>query len=286
MCNVQANVAVFQGLPEKGNVSENLVKVRKACELAQQSKVDLILFAELFLCGYDIGVENLRANAVSINSHDIQQIKEVAVKYNMAVSIGYSEFCQEDNKVYNSCCLISDKGEVMLNYRKTHLWDPDVSFEKVAFSSGNELPVCDLVISRTNEIIRIGILICFDVEFPEPARILSLNGAQIILVPTAICGSGINDFVPNKTVPTRAFENHTFILYSNLIGSCSIFKSPAIFCGQSAILAPDGSELARAGGTEENILMASLSGEQYRAHVYRNTYFADRKPALYDKYKM
>ena len=74
-CNVRANVAVFQGCPVKGDVAENLNKIANACKSAFERNVDLILFAELFLCGYDIGVDKLRNIALRIDSPEIQLIK-------------------------------------------------------------------------------------------------------------------------------------------------------------------------------------------------------------------
>jgi predicted amidohydrolase len=72
------------------------------------------------------------------------------------------------------------------NYRKTHLWGPDGGHEKSIFTPGNELAVVDFPILRTGESVKVGILICFDSEFPEPARVLAVKGAHLILIATGL----------------------------------------------------------------------------------------------------
>jgi 5-aminopentanamidase len=161
---------------------------------------------------------------------------------------------------------------------RTHLWDPDKVYEKAAFTPGNELPVADIHFPRRNQTVTVGILICFDCEFPEPSRILALKGASVIIISTAI----VDEMTPRTIVPCRATENHVFIVYSNLSGPCT--ANPAVdccFCGQSAIIAPDGEELVRSPVEGGGLLHATLHGARYANHVHRNNYLVERRPDIY-----
>jgi 5-aminopentanamidase len=278
------------GCYQNENIRSSIPEVIKLMEeVVQESlpqQLDLILFPELFLTGYDCGIESLRVNSLSQNSKEIQYIQlEICRKYSIAICVGYSELddqaqLQADEKeksssvVYNSAILINSSGEIVLNYRKTHLWDPDFVYEKQVFTCGETLPTAHLLIPRTNEIIQIGILICFDIEFPEPARVLRLSGASVILVPTAVV-----DILPARCmVPCRAGENNTFIVYSNFTGSCLTSSDNNVsFCGLSGIFGPDGSELVRAQPHEIGLFTANLIGENYSEYVHRNPYFLERQ---------
>lgn len=107
---------------------------------------------------------------------------------------------------------------------------------------------------------------------------MALKGASIILIPTAI----VDNMTPVTIVPTRATENHVFVLYSNLSGPC--IANPTVecnFCGQSAIIAPDGVDLARSAVEGGGLLHATINGAQYAAHVHRNNYLVERRADLY-----
>ena len=96
--------------------------------------------------------------------------------------------------------------------------------------------------------LRLGVLICYDVEFPENVRLLALQGAALVAVPTA--NMAPYTFVCRALVPARAYENHLFLAYANRCGR----EGELEYLGQSCIVAPDGTDLARAGPGEEVIL--------------------------------
>jgi predicted amidohydrolase len=290
MSAVGVNVALYQGQAVRGDVAANLTIVEAVVKECQLKKVDLVLFPELFATGYDCDEEEFQALAFD-PAEDLKYFSELARDTGVAIAIGYPEL--GGSVLYNSCVLIDASGNVCLNYRKTHLWDPEMVHEKKIFATGDCLPVTKLTIPRLGTAVTIGILVCFDCEFPEPARALALQGVEILLIPTAIADVASNvtdpskpgDLTPTIIVPCRAMENHIFALYANLIGPCSLASSPSkpnpIFCGQSCIVGPDGKDLARATRTESKLLIACLNKEPYLEGIRRNNYLVNRRPELY-----
>ena len=122
--------------------------------------------------------------------------------------------------------------------------------------------------------LKLGILICYDVEFPENVRLLALQGAELVAVPTA--NMAPYTFVCRSLVPARAYENHLFLAYANRCGH----EGELEYLGQSCIVAPDGTDLARAGAGEE-LILADVDPARIEAWRPHNPYLADRRPELY-----
>ena len=124
-------------------------------------------------------------------------------------------------------------------------------------------------------------LICFDIEFPEPARILALKGAQLLVVPTALVGFDMTTI----TVPSRALENHCFIAYANRSGTdvYATDNKKTTFCGNSVIVGPDGHDLARASEHNAELIVATIdtSDMKWKEEADRNPYLASRRTDLY-----
>ena len=117
---------------------------------------------------------------------------------------------------------------------------------------------------------RSGVLICYDVEFPEAVRRLAVGGARTVLVPTANM-AGYDD-VQQILVPARACENGCGVVYANYCGADDLFE----YNGLSEVCGPDGAVLARAGAQGEQLVIADLPNES------AGTYLADRRADLYD----
>ena len=300
------NVAVFQGQPVRGDVEANVCILEAVLKDCKIKGIDVVLFPELFLSGYDLSIEEFHTIAFNYED-DFVYICDLAKENNCAIAVGYPELV--DNTVlYNSCILIDSSGQKILNYRKTHLWDPELVHEKVVFEVGDSLPVVDLTIARLGISISVGILICFDCEFPEPARVLALQGMKLLLIPTALADaadlfdtpsisstttstvtmpSKHGDATPTVMVPSRAMENHVFVLYANLVGPCMLdvdatpTKPNPRFCGQSAIIAPNGRDLNRASNVGTGLLTAIINYSEYESAIQRNNYLSNRRVELY-----
>ena len=163
--------------------------------------------------------------------------------------------------------LVDRDGVRLASYRKTHLWDPFNRFESVVFRAGATPPPVATLLG-----VRLGLLICWDVEFPENCRALALQGAQLIISIAANAYS----FVLSHIVPVRAFENLLHVVYCNLPG-------PA-FCGCSRVCAPNGAALLALpadGGDACGVATIDRQAAEWAAVAQRNPFFSHRRPALY-----
>ena len=168
--------------------------------------------------------------------------------------------------VYNAVRLVGRDGQGLANYRKCHLFG---DLDRAMFRAGaGPSALVDL------GGVRIGLLICYDVEFPESVRLLALAGADLVAVPTALMDPF--EVVARTVVPARAVENQVFLAYANRCGR----EGDLRYCGQSCVVGPDGADLARAGRGEE-LILADLDLERLAASRRDNTYLADRRPELY-----
>jgi len=275
--SVPYKVSVYQGLGERCNVAHNIAIIQKTAQDAASLRSNLIVYPELFLTSYDIGHENIRKLAEPQNGPSLKKISEIAKKNHIAIAISYAE--RFNDKIHNSVALFDSDGSLILNYRKCHLWS---NYEKDVFTPGMAE---DMKVVTLDQRFKVGILVCFDIEFPEPARVLALKGADILIVPTAL-GVGPVDFLtPRNFIPTRAQENHVLIVYSNFpfkqIGERGE-KYHLEFCGQSAIVGPDGIDLQRASAIDNDIVLtAEFIPTKYEANYARNPYLEERRPELY-----
>jgi predicted amidohydrolase len=137
------------------------------------------------------------------------------------------------------------------------------------FRAGESLPA---VIELDG--IRVGLLICYDVEFPETVRLLALQGVDLVAVPTALMEPF--EVVVRTIVPARAVENQVFLAYANRCGREGNLR----YCGLSCVVGPDGADLVRAGRGEE-LVFADLHLDSLRAARMLSPYLRDRRPELY-----
>ncbi len=233
------NVAIFQfgaspGLPTP---EERLSRLEQALS-DHGGGLDLVVCPELFLSGYDIG-PMVNDRAEPSDGPSVTRLSELAKRFETAIIAGYPE--RAGNVIHNAAIVCHADGGKPLNYRK-RLIPP--GFEGDYFTPGDSSCMFDL------KGWKLSILICYDVEFPEYVRQATLDGADLVITPTALRSKW--GFVADTVLPTRAFENGVFIAYANHAGE----EGNCEYLGRSVILAPDGSEQARAGGNEELISAA------------------------------
>jgi predicted amidohydrolase len=255
-------LALAQCTPGPLDVPGNLRRLEKMAEQAAQGGADLLVCPEMFLTGYNIGATAVRQFAQHARGGDARAVADIARRHAIAVLYGYPEL-GEDGAIYNAAQWISSEGECCLNYRKTHLFG---TLDKTQFSPGQ--PTTGLVDLKG---WRIGVLICYDVEFPENTRRLARAGADLIAVPTANMADF--DFVSTSVVPVRAYENQTYVAYANYVGE----EKGLQYGGLSTVAAPDGALLAQAG-REETLVFATLLGPRLAAARLKYTHLADSAP--------
>ncbi|WDY57652.1 carbon-nitrogen hydrolase family protein [Pseudomonas sp. PSKL.D1] len=238
-------IALYQGTPQPLDVPGNLQRLRHRAHLAAEQGAQLLVCPEMFLSGYNIGLAHVERLAEAEDGPSAMEVVEIAQAHRIAIVYGYPER-GEDGAIYNSVQLIDAHGRSLCNYRKTHLFG---ELDRSMFSAGaDHFPVVEF------EGWKVGLLICYDIEFPENARRLALNGAELILVPTA--NMAPYDFVCQVTVRSRAQENQCYLVYANYCGA----EGEIQYCGQSSIIGPDGGVLAMAE-REECQLQAELKRE-------------------------
>ncbi len=202
-----------------------MLKADKFCREAKDLNADIILFPEMYNIGYesfDISVweknfdpinvadplsEKIKAwnsGAISPDSEYIRHFRRLAKELETALAVTFLQ--KGKSKPYNSVALIDRKGNIVLNYSKVHTCDFSMEY---FCEPGNEFQVCDL--DTKNGKVKTGCMICFDREFPESARELMLQGAEIILIPNC-CKMDIHR---NAQLRTRAFENMLGVAMAN-----------------------------------------------------------------------
>jgi predicted amidohydrolase len=218
----------------------------------------------MFLTGYNIddAVFNLAEPA---DGPSAQIAAAIARETDVAMLFGYPE--RHKSNVYNSALLIDRRGMTLANYRKTHLYG---DFEHRCFQPGDSLRLVKL------KELRIGILICYDVEFPVAVRTLTMAGADLIAIPTALMKPYCQ--IANHVVPARAYENEIFVVYVNRCG----VEGRLEYCGLSCIIGPDGAEIMRAG-SKEALLISDIDKRKIEEQRTENSVLGDRRPELYQK---
>lgn len=255
-------IALYQGPGAFNNPQAGFAHLRGEAAKAKAQGAELLVLTEMYLSGYNIGPEAALRHAIT--AEGLAPAQEVAKSLHIALVFGYPELV--DGKVANAAVLIGPDGEILLNYRKTHLFgDLDRGMFK---QPGTEFPVAELNGTK------IGLLICYDIEFPEPARRLALAGAEIILVPTAVMEP--YEQVARHVIPTRAYENQVYLAYANHSGA----ENGLGYIGLSSICGPDGTVLAMAG-TDETMLFADTDPAHQQNVRQADPFFTDRRPELY-----
>ncbi len=257
-------IALYQGPGRLNDVEGAFTQMAELAGRAKANGADLLLLPEMYLSGYNIGFSNAKKAAITTDGQDMARAGKIAETNAIALAFGYPELVGED--VANSVVLIGPTGKVLLNYRKSHLFgETDRGMFK---SVGSEFGLAEL------GGFKIGLLICYDIEFPEPARRLAVAVADIILVPTAQMAP--YDQVARHVIPARAYENQVYLAYANHAGN----DDGLAYIGLSSICGPNGAILA-AAGTGDEMLYAVTDPTHHKSVRGADPLLSDRRPDLY-----
>ena len=255
--------ALLQSSGRPGSVAENLKVLDAAAGRAAAAGALLLAAPEMFLTGYAIG-DDIGRLAEPADGDSADAIADIAGRHGLAIAYGYPE--RDGESVFNSAQMISAEGIRLANYRKTHLFG---CFEREWFTPGEQA-----VVQAELGGLRIGVMICYDVEFPENVRAHALAGTDLLLVPTAQMHPF--QFVAESVIPVRAFENQMYVAYVNRVGAEGEFE----FVGLSCLADPDGVVRTRAGRTEQ-LVRAEVDPAFLKESRVDNPYLHDRRPELY-----
>lgn len=269
----EVTIAVVQMKPRLGEPEENLVKMSETIsKIASQQRVDLIVFPELITSGYELGVRFTEL-AQRVPGPTINLIAQRANEYGVYIAFGMVTKERVESVLYNSAILVGPDGELLDAYNKIHLRGE----ERMAFREGYKLPIIP------TEIGNIGLMIGYDLAFPEVARSLVLDGAELICVMANWEASVIDEW---KTyVRARAYENSVFIAAANRIGEDVTLN----FGGESMIVGPRGqihASLANetdpeSGAPLEGFAVARIDLDEVRKFREEYQFIQNRQPAVY-----
>jgi predicted amidohydrolase len=211
-------LAAFQMVAAKADVAANLSMIESALVEAKARGAELLVAPELATIGYG-AKDAIRALAQSADTGQAAALAAMAVRHGVALVAGLPE--RVGDAIYNSAIFASPEGEYAI-YRKCQLWG---RYEHALFQPGDALP--RLITYRG---LRFGMLICFDVEFPELVRHLALAGAEVVLVPTAQPDTPDAPFIAAKSCRCRAFE----MAHSHCLPTMPAGTGPSRMPGRSA----------------------------------------------------
>ena len=257
VCAIQASAIKYD---KTANLRQAELFMRKAADL----NADAIIFPEMFLTGYTVG-ERLTELAEEINGESNQKLACYAKENHLLTIFGFPER-NGSALPYNSACIIESDGTILGSYRKTHLFGE----EKKMFSPGNKINAYKTSLGT------VGIMICFDVEFPEVTRLLAIDGAKLIFMISANMYPYEADHI--RYIPVRAMENSVFIASCNLVGDDGVYH----YCGLSTVVNPKGDFLALGSADKEELLLAEIDLSQTNPRDNTLNYLSHRRPELYN----
>ena len=243
-------VAVLQKRSENRAYGENIKTIIKYMTEVKKNNADILLLPECFITGYDLTIDN----DLALTEEDLKPLCEAAKT--IGIGLVATALTKSKNSPQNSAFVISQNGKLLMKYSKVHTCD--FADEKV-LEPGTEFKVCDY------EGVKIGLMICYDREYPESARVLMLKGAEIILVP--------NDCVSMRprlqALSTRAYENMCGVAMANPNG-----KNAGNSCAFSPICWDNNDEcvdntLLLADSETEGLFYADFDMDKLRAYRER-----------------
>lgn len=215
------------------DVEKNIAKAKEMFKEAALKGAQLIAFPELFSCGYELETPQFEM-AVSYNEEILKDFCLLAAEYKTVVILPLPQ--KIEGKLYIGLYVIESSGKIIREYQKSFIWGREHGY----FVHGKRVyePV-------DTSLGRIGVLICYDMEFPEPSRILTLKGAEIIFAPSVWSFKAQHRW--EVQFAARALDNTVFVAGINQV------KNSA--CGNTKLLSPYGEIIARASETKEEVLI-------------------------------
>lgn len=269
----EITIALAQMQPKLGEPEDNLIKMSEMVnKIASQHRVDLIVFPELVTSGYELGVRFTEV-AERIPGPSINLLSKRANEFGVYVAFGMVSKERVESVLYNSAVLIGPEGDLVEVYNKVHLRGE----ERMAFREGFKLPIAQ------TEIGNIGMMIGYDLAFPEVARTLTLEGADLLLCMANWETAQMDEW---KTyVRARAYENSVFVAAVNRVGEDVTLS----FGGESMVVGPRGQVYAslaedtdsETGAPKEGFVIAKIDLTDVRKYREEFQFIQNRQPLAY-----
>lgn len=254
-------ISLLQFRSEIGNVENNMNTMENMVKKAMEAEAvpDVLVLPELWSTAFFPTPIEKYADTPDNSYWGREKIASLAKKYNVNI-VGGSVATQEDGAICNKAYIFNRKGNVVAEYTKTHLFS--FSGEDNHFKKGDELVTFEL------DGCKCGILICYDIRFPEAARTLALQGINVLFLPAAWPLK--RSYHWNTLIRARAIENQMYVAAVNS-------------CGESAIIDPWGEEAAAAakGSRESAIISSDIQLEKIQEIRSTINVFRDRRKEIY-----
>ncbi len=261
----EITIATVQMEPGLGQMEDNLVKMSEfIARIATEQPVDLIVFPELITTGYEIG-PHFPLLAQRVPGSTVNLIAQRAGELGVYVAFGMVTKGKVESIIYNTAILVGPDGDLVGRYHKVHLRGE----ERIAFRPGYRFNVFETAFGN------VGLMIGWDLAFPEVARGLVLEGAELLLV----CANWEQPYADEwrAYLLARAYENAAFVAAANRVGE----EPSYTFFGQSAIVGPRGKVYASADEAAEGYAVATIDLDEVRKVREETQVLQCRQPAVY-----
>jgi 5-aminopentanamidase len=236
----QLRVAACQCRAITADIEANLARLSRYARHTAALGAEVLVVPEMYLTGYAVG-DQLESLALVSDSAVLRAVADISRAAGVALVVGYPE--RRGAQIFNVASLWLADGQMACTYAKKQLFGPQ---EQRQFQAGATHPVCEVAGCKAS------LLICYDVEFPEPSRAIARAGADVIFAPTA----NMRPYVLAADIQprARALENGLAMVYVNYVGD----EGALTYTGLSVIVGADGEVLARAGSQSECLLLADI----------------------------
>lgn len=252
---------------EIGALEHNMERVASMTREAAAKGAQLVVFPELILTGYnqDILGPRLLELALSRDDEPIQRLARLAGENGVYLVVGFIERRETPGVIYDSVVFCGPDGKVIDTYAKSHLF----ATERFHFRRGDVLPVYQTRLGK------LGLLVCYDIGFPEVGRIMSLQGAELLLASTAWITQDQDLWALH--LRARALDNLVFVAGVNRSGE----EGNLHYIGQSMLVNPRGHVVASLDHEREGVLVSTIDLDEVIAARRRALHWTDRRPELY-----
>jgi len=265
-------IALAQIECKRADKTDNIRKIEQTTQHARKQGAELIVFPELSLTGYVVRDE-IYELAEPIPGPATEAVEKIAQKTKTYIVFGMPELSEKAQAtIHNTAVLVGPEG-LIGKYQKMYLPTHSVFEEKRYFRPGYQAAAFDTKLGK------IGLIICYDIFFPEVSRLTRLEGAQLIVCISA--SPAIRRMFFETLTVARALENTAFLAYVNLVG----IEDGLQFCGGSKLVGPNGRILAKARYDKEDMIMGTVNYAHIRPVEAFVPTLRDLRPELFDKLK-
>lgn len=249
---------------------ENLLRSIEFINQAAANGAELVCFPEFQMAYSPPGksARELAGIAETVKGEFVASLSRAAIKNSVGIVATIYEKSSSQNRVYDTAVVLGSTGSVLSVYRKLHLYDALGFKESTKMAPGNKIkePV-------KTKVARIGLLICYDLRFPELSRILTVRGAEVLVAPSAWVQGDMKEEHWQTMVKARAIENGSYLIAPAQVGN--------IFCGRSMAVDPFGIVLADMG-QREGIEIVEIDGSRVRQVRRALPLLNNRRTDVYD----